>query len=562
MPDTIRLAVTCLLLLLSSAAYAKESPVWADSLLNNTSQLNPEEAARLVVYLQHLRETERDADMRWYCSAALTQCAWYLIQKREWYLASPLIDMAGKYFQGGDSSIYYTLQSAKVGVLIETENYPRAERLLRGVETYYRQQRDTLEWLKSCMNLCRVYLAADRRKEAQTYYNRIVKMSADPRYSVYFAIAVPYAEQLENDSSLRIDLINEAIKVSADNGFYYLYSSLFTTLANYYKRSGEYQSALSNAQKGIRYARKYEQAIDLVRGERTLASIYALQKEYALAYTAASAENQTLLEIQTKGDKAIYDDVNIATSLMGWCTDNVPLDDDTPGRNTGRAWPWVAVSIAAIGIAVIVVVRTRMRDRSRTPEEPIAPANSHPHPETREPDPRLAEENRQLKEKLVRAAAELERRENELAQYRLKADDTLRQLLAQDILHRSVNPMLDRLKQRLRELSKSGNTEHDSAIRQLLTGPLQDRWADRDSDALEQARHTAEAFRERLKATGAQLTPADLRLATYLRAGLTIREICMVDGVQAKSVNQARYRLRKALGLTQDASLEAYLATI
>lgn len=43
--------------------------------------------------------------------------------------------MADKYFQGGDSSIYYTLQSAKVGVLIETENYPRAERLLRGVET-------------------------------------------------------------------------------------------------------------------------------------------------------------------------------------------------------------------------------------------------------------------------------------------------------------------------------------------------------------------------------------------------------------------------------------------
>ncbi len=90
---------------------------------------------------------------------------------------------------------------------------------------------------------------------------------------------MPYAEQLENDSSLRIDLINEAIKVSADNGFYYLYSSLFTSLASYYKRSGEYQSALSNAQKGIRYARKYEQAIDLVRGERTLASIYALQKE-------------------------------------------------------------------------------------------------------------------------------------------------------------------------------------------------------------------------------------------------------------------------------------------
>ncbi len=104
--------------------------------------------------------------------------------------------------------------------------------------------------------------------------------------------------------------------------------------------------------------------------------------------------------------------------------------------------------------------------------------------------------------------------------------------------------------------------EHDAAIRQLLTGPLQDRWADRDSDALDQARQTAEAFRERLKATGVQLTPADLRLATYLRAGLTIREICMVDGVQAKSVNQARYRLRKALGLTQDASLEAYLATI
>ena len=55
------------------------------------------------------------------------------------------------------------------------------------------------------------------------------------------------------------------------------------------------------------------------------------------------------------------------------------------------------------------------------------------------------------------------------------------------------------------------------------------------------------------------LTENDLRLCAYIRIGMTTKEISQMLSVLPETVNMARYRMRKKLELTQEASLEDFL---
>ena len=79
------------------------------------------------------------------------------------------------------------------------------------------------------------------------------------------------------------------------------------------------------------------------------------------------------------------------------------------------------------------------------------------------------------------------------------------------------------------------------------------------NDVAEAVKAEMAKFTEKLCATYPELTKNDVRMASYVKSGLSLQEVSVMSGLQPKSVNQARYRLRKALGLGQDDSLESFL---
>ena len=140
---------------------------------------------------------------------------------------------------------------------------------------------------------------------------------------------------------------------------------------------------------------------------------------------------------------------------------------------------------------------------------------------------------------------------------------------------------IDELKKRLRaktiELAKKGKENDDkSRLLQTLKNKIAAienrssepgvRWAEM-SRLLEKKTtledHTFEMqidelnqeFLHRLKSEHPALTTYDLRLATYLRMGLSSREIAELLHVLPSSVNVSRSRLRKKLKLTADKDL-------
>lgn len=69
-------------------------------------------------------------------------------------------------------------------------------------------------------------------------------------------------------------------------------------------------------------------------------------------------------------------------------------------------------------------------------------------------------------------------------------------------------------------------------------------------------------FRSKLTASFPGLTEQDKRLTTLLRLNLSSKEISTLLGISAKSVEIARYRLRKKLNLNQGDSLTQYLQNL
>ena len=69
-------------------------------------------------------------------------------------------------------------------------------------------------------------------------------------------------------------------------------------------------------------------------------------------------------------------------------------------------------------------------------------------------------------------------------------------------------------------------------------------------------------FTKRLMEKYPSLTLSDKRLCCYIRMGLSSKEIAPLINISYKSVEMARYRLRKKLNLNADTSLTDFLSTL
>lgn len=69
-------------------------------------------------------------------------------------------------------------------------------------------------------------------------------------------------------------------------------------------------------------------------------------------------------------------------------------------------------------------------------------------------------------------------------------------------------------------------------------------------------------FMDRLMKLHPDLTKGERNLALLIRGGLSTKEISMLLGLESKTVNMNRYRLRKDLDLTQDSDLYDYLSSL
>jgi DNA-binding CsgD family transcriptional regulator len=78
----------------------------------------------------------------------------------------------------------------------------------------------------------------------------------------------------------------------------------------------------------------------------------------------------------------------------------------------------------------------------------------------------------------------------------------------------------------------------------------------------QQAEHVNDEFPSRLSSLSPQLSAQEKKLALLLRVGFSSKEIAPLLNISTKSVEIARYRLRKKLDLKKETNLTDFIKTI
>ena len=83
------------------------------------------------------------------------------------------------------------------------------------------------------------------------------------------------------------------------------------------------------------------------------------------------------------------------------------------------------------------------------------------------------------------------------------------------------------------------------------------------SDILfEHVEDISQAFYDRLKEKFPSLSPSEVELCAFIRAGLSNIEIAHIRNIQPKSVRMTKYRLKKKLAVAEEMDINEFVKSV
>lgn len=145
------------------------------------------------------------------------------------------------------------------------------------------------------------------------------------------------------------------------------------------------------------------------------------------------------------------------------------------------------------------------------------------------------------------------------AQARLNLERNRREMMAAMISVDEQEKMLDTIHEAVAEMKDRG----DGQAAKLETLLKQHSTMSKEIDTFQDLfKNENPQFLNTLKERWPGLTEKNLKLASYIRMGLGLKQLARIMSVSPESVKQARWRLRTKLGLPKDMSLDEFLRNL
>lgn len=182
---------------------------------------------------------------------------------------------------------------------------------------------------------------------------------------------------------------------------------------------------------------------------------------------------------------------------------------------------------------------------------------------------------RKKKIQLLNAQYRIEQSEHEIAKLKMlqqKAElEDVQQALETSkqettnfaIFLQSRNELLDKIQEQVRQGYRMEKQELVPHLKKINAFISQYQTTNKNNSmTLQTIDEKMQEFLSRLAERYPNLTQGERHLASLLRVNLSTKEIAMLTGNTPKTINMNRYRLRKALGLSSEADLVAYIQSI
>lgn len=497
----------------------------------------------LIPALQMLSRSSAHRDsMPLYCAWALDYYAWGMLYSGWLDIAKQLFDKAIVYCPANDSATYYAIQSGLAYIDLRKGRCDVTRRTLEKATDYHRRVNDLDFLAKDLSNMGSYHTITDNQAEALRMFRKALDIcqvsdNNELKCLVLLRIGNTFGSFAQRDSMLR-----EALNIEFNKNLPTLYSPTYLHLGRLYLDNGMPRQALPLAQEALDKAVSYNQTDNRIQSLHLLSDIYAALGEWQLA----NSNSKEALNLVTTQKNTMDADISTASlkaqTLIRWCEDNVvvtpngfTITEEREHRLAVYAW---LIAAAIVVASLIFLLSAMMRKKVAARLADTA---------TEEKVNELQRVNYSLTIQTMDQAARMA----DMA----KAIHFLR------LFYSNFNPFMGKLRGMVMKAMGKDDSAN-AAVRNVATFISLNMLPPYSTDLDREVCTDEEAFMERLLKQYPELSENEKQLCVYLRMGLSTQEICVLTGNQPRSVNMARYRLRRALNLAETDNLEAVIARI
>lgn len=337
----------------------------------------------------------------------------------------------------------------------------------------------------------------------------------------------------------KINWLYEAIAINDSLGAVWSLGENYNNLGTQYFYAKAYKKALAALDSAMQYAHRI-QAKELISDNYRYASwVYAAQQDYPKAYENLLNLYNTEQELLAK-DEMRQIELNIIQKRLHSKEQEMILQKQGFQIKNLQLRSFIAVLVTIAVLLLLFYVTIHFRQQKKIQRLEAAKML-----------------DRQEKELI---GLKLQQAENEARVSQQELDYNRQELTNFAFFVRSRNELLTRIQSMIKEGYKLTGSQMDAHLRNIYAYISQFNAKNTETEILIDKVNAQ--FIDKLSRLHPDLSKNEQRLASLLRIGLSTKEIASVIDSNPKTVNMARYRLRKRLNLETDESLSEYMKSI
>ncbi len=343
----------------------------------------------------------------------------------------------------------------------------------------------------------------------------------------------------QGNTSEKIAMLHEAIAINDSLGAVWSLGENYNNLGTQYFYGKEYGKALEALHKAMIYARRINAKELICDNYRYSSWVYEAQKNYPAAYQNLLSLYETEQELLAK-DAIRQIELNTIQKRLKAKEQEMLLQQQAFQIKSLRMQRYISLLIGGAIILILLYIGFHYRHRKKV--------------QILETAHKLQEQEKELVELKLKQA------ENETRIIEKELDYNRHELTNFAFFVRSRNDMLAHIQSMVKEGYKLQDSQIETHLRSINAYITQFNAKNTETEVL--IDQVNAKFIDKLSQLHPDLSKNEQRLASLLRIGLSTKEIASVIDSNPKTVNMARYRLRKHLNLETDESLTEYMKSI
>lgn len=343
----------------------------------------------------------------------------------------------------------------------------------------------------------------------------------------------------EGNTNEKIAMLREAIAINDSLGTVWSLGENYNNLGTQYFYSKDYLKGLAALDTAMMYAHQIN-AKELISDNHRYASwIHEAMGNYTKAFISLKSLYEMEQNLSSK-DEMRQIELSLIQKRLKAKEHEMIVQEQAFQIKSLRMQSFIAILIAIAGLLLLLYVTFHNRQQKRI--------------QILEASKKLDEQEKEL------IALKLHQAEVEAQAVQQELDYNRQELTDFAFFVRSRNDLLANIQSMLKEGYKLSGVEMDAHLRSINAYISQFNAKNSETELLIDKVNAQ--FIDKLSKLHPDLSKNEQRLASLLRIGLSTKEIASVIDSTPKTVNMARYRLRKHLNLETDESLTEYMKSI